>query len=148
MLKMTRRLFASFALLACALATLPGAITYATATKTARLQAVCTAIDAGAAAGTLQIATSTAFTTVVATITLNDPACTVSGTTATFQGFPKSDTAADNNGTAANFRVLDSNAVEIFRGTVGTSGTDMIIDNATIVQNQTVTVNSITIAHN
>lgn len=122
-------------------------VTYSTATKSARMTAVVNQIDAGAAAGVLQIGT-TGMATVLAEITLNDPCGTVTNGVLTFSGFPKSDTSANATGTAAAARIRDSNGVDIITTlTVGTSATDIILDNTSINTGQTVTINSATITH-
>ncbi len=124
------------------------AVTYTTAVKNARLDAVTTKIDAGAGAGKLEIGT-TGMATVLATITLNDPsAASASGGVLTLSGFPKSDTSADATGTAAAARIRDSDNTDIITGlTVGTSGTDIVLDSTSITAGQTVTINSATITH-
>jgi len=54
--------------------------------------------------------------------------------------------AASGAGTAAHFRIFDNAATTChIQGTVGTSGTDMIVDNASIAVSQTVTVNTFTL---
>ena len=54
--------------------------------------------------------------------------------------------AASGTGTAAHFRIKDSGATTChIQGTVGTSGTDMIIDNTSINSGQTVTVSTFTL---
>jgi hypothetical protein len=121
-------------------------VIYTTAVKNARMTAVRDQIDAGAAAGTLQIGT-TGMATVLATITLNDPSGTVASGVLTFSGFSKS-TTASATGTAAAARIRDSNAVDIVTGlTVGTSGSDINLDNTSINSGQTVTITSATITH-
>lgn len=124
------------------------AVTYTTAVKNARLDAVTAQIDAGAGAGVLQIGT-TGMGTVLAEITLNDPsASAASGGVLTFSGFPKSDTSANATGTAAAARIRDSNGTDIITGlTVGTSGSDINLDSTSITSGQTVTITSATITH-
>jgi hypothetical protein len=123
------------------------AVIYSTATKTARMNAVVTQIDAGAGAGVLQIGT-TGMATVLAEFTLNDPCGTVSGAVLTFSGFPKSDTSANATGTAAAARIRDSNATDVVTGlTVGLSGSDINLDSLSITTGQTVTLNSATLTH-
>lgn len=123
------------------------AVTYSAATKTARMAAVRDAIDGGAGAGKLEIGTA-GMGTVLATITLADPCGTVSGSVLTFSGMPRSDTSADATGTAAAARIRDSNNNDIITGlTVGTSGTDIVLDSTSITAGQTVTINSATITH-
>lgn len=123
------------------------AVNYASALKDTRMTAVRDAIDAGAGAGYLEIC-SAAYASVLATITLADPSGTISGGVLTFSGMPKSDTSADNTGTAAIARIKDSNGNVIVSGlTVGTSGTDIVISSTSIVAGDTVTLNSATITH-
>jgi hypothetical protein len=122
------------------------AVTYSTATKTARMTAVLNQIDGGTGAGKIKIRDS--GNAVLVTIILSDPSATVSGDTLTFSGFPKSDTSADATGTAANAIITDSSDVTIISGlTVGTSASDVILDSVSITAGQTVTLNSATIQH-
>jgi hypothetical protein len=122
-------------------------VIYSNTAKTNRMTAVRDTIDAGAGAGVLQIGT-TGMATVLAEITLNDPCGTVSGAVLTLSGFPKSDTSANATGTAAAARIRDSNANDVITGlTVGTSGTDIVLDNTSINSDQTVTINSASITH-
>jgi len=122
------------------------ALNYATALKTTRLNSVVTAVDAGSGAGTIEICT-TAYGTVLATITLSDPCGTVTTDVLTFSGFPKNATAAAT-GTAALARIKDSNGTVVAQGlTIGTSGTDVILTSTSITSGITVTLNSATITH-
>lgn len=124
------------------------AITYATSLKQARMQAVIDAVDAGAGAGTLEIGT-TGMASVLATFTLADPSGTASGATLTWDFDPDiSDTSADNTGTAAEARIKDSDSNVVVSGlTVGTSGTDIILDSTSITTGQTVTITAGTFTH-
>ena len=121
------------------------AVTYTTAVKNARLDAVVTAIGS---TGVLEIGTS-AMGTILASITLNSTAGTSSGGVLTFSGFPKSDTSADNTGTAAAARIRTATGgTDIITGlTVGTSGSDINLDSLSITSGQTVTITSATITH-
>jgi hypothetical protein len=121
------------------------AIVYSTAVKDARLGAVVTQIGT---TGVLEIGT-TGMATVLATITLGNPAGTTTGGVLTFSGFPRSDTSADNTGTAAAARIRTaSGGTDVITGlTVGTSGADIILDSANITAGQTITINSATITH-
>lgn len=98
------------------------AITLATATRTAVCDAIVDLADAGAGAATIQIAT-TAFASILATITCSDPAYgAASNGVAALAGTPLQDTSADNSGTAAVWRLRDSNSNVVFDGPVATSG--------------------------
>lgn len=126
------------------------AVTYSTAVKTARMTAVRDQIDAGGAAGKLEIGT-TAMASVLATITLGYSGAstgTVSGSVLTLAGFPRSDAAADATGTAAAARIRTSANADVITGlTVGLSGSDINLDSLSITAGQNVTVNSATITH-
>ena len=122
------------------------AVTYTTAVKNARLDAVTTAIGT---TGVLEIGT-TGMASVLATIALGNPAAAAaSGGVLTFSGFPRSDTSADASGTAAAARIRTaSGGTDIVTGlTVGTTGSDINLDSVSITAGQTVTINSATITH-
>lgn len=121
------------------------AVTYTTAVKNARLEAVVTQIGT---TGVLEIGT-TGMATVLATIALGNPAGTVASGVLTFSGFPRSDTAADASGTAAAARIRTATGgTDIITGlTVGLSASDIILDSVSITAGQTVTINSATITH-
>lgn len=126
------------------------AVTYNTATKTDRMQAVVDNIDAGAGPGTLEIGTA-AMALVLATFTLADPCGTVSGAVLTLDFDPDiSDTSADDTGTAAAAQIKDSDGTVIISGlTVGlvSSGENVELDNLSISVGQTVTLTTGTLTH-
>lgn len=125
------------------------AVTYSTAAKNARLDAVRDLIDAGAGPGVLQIGTA-GMGTVLAEFTLADPSApNAAAGVLTFDFDPDiSDTSANADGTAAAARIRDSNGVDIITGlTVGTSGADIILDSVSITTGQTVTLNTATLTH-
>ncbi len=123
------------------------AVTYTTAAKTARMQAVINQIDAGVSPGKLKIRDS--GNVVLATLTLADPCGTVAAGVLTFDFDPDiSDTSADASGTAANAIITDSADTTIISGlTVGISGTDIVLDPVSITAGQTVTITAGTITH-
>jgi hypothetical protein len=126
------------------------AVTYSTAVKTARMTAVRDQIDAGGAAGKLEIC-SAAYASILATIPLGYSGAstgTVSGLVLTLAGFPRSDTSADNTGTAAIARIRTSANADVITGlTVGLSASDINLDSLSITAGQTVTINSAAITH-
>ena len=67
----------------------------------------------------------------------------------TIFGTAKSDTSADNTGTAAAARIRTAPAgTDIITGlTVGTSASDINLDSVSITAGQTVTINSATVTH-
>lgn len=123
-------------------------VIYAAALRTTRMNAVVSAIDAGASFGKMKIRDS--GNTVLATLILEDPCGSVSGDVLTFDFAPDiSDTSADASGTAANAIITDSDDNIIISGlTVGTSGTNVILDSVSITAGQTVTITAGTITHN
>lgn len=123
------------------------AVTYTNAVKIARMAAVVS--QAGTTA-VLEIC-SAAYASVLATIALNNPiagAATGAGVL-TLSGFPKSDSSADNTGTAAVARVRTATGgTDIITGlTVGLSASDVNLDSLSITAGQTVTINSAVFTH-
>lgn len=120
------------------------ALQFSTSVRNAMLDAIETATGTTAV---LKIRTGAAPTncgtadsgTVLATITLaSDWAAAASGGTKALSGLPVSDTSADNSGTAAHFRLYASDGTTCHgQGTVGTSGTDMIVDSVSFTAGQT-----------
>lgn len=102
------------------------AVTYAVATKTERMLGVRTAIDAGGAAGKIELGTA-AMALVLATVALGFSGATTGTVTTgvlTLAGFPRSDSAADATGKATVARVRTSaNADVITTLTVGLNST-------------------------
>ena len=119
------------------------AVNYTTAVKNARLEAVVSQIGSG---GKLEIGTA-GMAEVLATFTLESTAGTASGGVLTFSGFPKQD-GADASGTAAAARIRKSDDTDIVTGlTVGTSASDIILDNTNIATTQVVIIQSAAITH-
>ena len=113
---------------------------YNAATKTARMTAVRDQIDSGSGPGTLHIQTSGDVDLVV--VPYDDPCGTVSGDVLTFSGLPNT-AAAIATGTAAKAVVKNSTGTVIISGwTVGTSGTDVIIDSMSITTGQVISLNA------
>ena len=104
------------------------------------------AIDAGPAAGKVNIYTA-AYALLLVSITLADPASSVTGAVLTLLGMPKSGTGV-GAGNAAIARILDSTDTMVAEDlTVGTVGTNIIIDNVNIAVSQTVNLTAGTITH-
>lgn len=123
------------------------AVVYATTLKTTRLNAVITAIDAGSGAGKLKIYTS-GGSTLLATLTLADPCGSASTDTLTFDFDPDISATAAATGTAAEATLTDSDDNVVVSGlTVGTSGTNIVLDSVSITSGQTVTIATGTITH-
>lgn len=101
-------------------------VTYSAAVKTARMTAVRDQIDAGGAAGRLELC-SAAYAAVLATILLGYSGAstgTVAGSVLTLAGFPRSDSSADAGGKPVLARVRTSGGADVITGlTVGLSAT-------------------------
>lgn len=123
------------------------AVIYASGLRTTRMDAVKTAIDAGAGAGKIKIYTSGGGT-LLAVLTLSDPCGTVSGDTLTFSTIT-ADSSADNTGTAAEAKITTSADADVVTGlTVGTSGANINLNTTSIVSGATVSMSSGTLTHN
>lgn len=117
------------------------ALTLSTKARNASVDARTALLDEGAAAGKLVIRAST---TVLATVTLNDPAFGAAAAgSATAAGLPKTvqGTAA---GAADNYQATDSDDEVMWSGTVSASGGggDLQLDNVNIAVGQDVTITS------
>ena len=119
-------------------------VTYTTAVKTARMNAVVTAAGTTAV---LEIGT-TGMASILATIALANPIGTVTNGVLTLT-MPRSDTSADASGTAAAARIrTTTGGTDIITGlTVGLSAADIVLDSLSITAGQTVTINSASITH-
>lgn len=122
------------------------AVDYRTTLKTTRMTAVRDDIDSGAGAGYIEIC-SASYASVLATITLSDPCGSVVTDTLTLT-MPKSDTSADNTGTAAVARIKESGGTTVVNNlTVGTSGANINLNSLSITSGGTVTLTSGTLVH-
>lgn len=131
------------------------AVTYANNVAAGRLQVVAdltnsktlAAATGAGSTGLLVIGTSglSGATGVLASIVLPNPCATVSNKVLTLAGVPLS-IAASASGTAALAEIRNNAGTVIASGlTVGTSGTDIILNTTTITASQTVTVTAGTI---
>lgn len=124
------------------------AVTYSTAVKTARMEAVVAAIGTS---GKLVFMTSA--DAVVCTFTLAATAGTVTAGVLTFSDANGGtagilNTTGSANGVVAKAKITTSADVNIITGfTVGTSSADFIIDNTNVAVGQSVTVTSASITH-
>lgn len=121
-------------------------VSYNSNLKSARMNAVIAAIDAQSSPGYIEIGTA-GMGAVLATITFQKPSFSQSGGVITGLGVPIS-ASASATGNAANADIKDGSGVIVVSGlTVGTTGTDVIINNVAITASQTVTLTSATITH-
>lgn len=126
------------------------AVQLSTAVRNARLDAIETTISTSP---TLEIRTGAVPAncaaadsgTVLATLTLpSDWMAAASGGAKALSGTWQ-DTSADATGTAAHFRIKQGATCHI-QGTVGTTGTDMIVDSVSFTAGQQFTVTAFTLS--
>lgn len=117
------------------------AVTHTTAVRNTLADAVVDLIDGGAGAGFLEFQTSGDVE--VATLTFSDPAFGASsGGTATANSI--TDDSSATGGTTDRFDVEDSNNLDVFFGSVATSGADINLSSVAIGAGDTVSVTSLT----
>lgn len=125
-------------------------VVYSQTLKNTRMASVRTAIDFGTDAATIQIANSNGFgsaSDILVTITFADPASSVTSDVLTFSSLPVSANASFT-GTATQARIRDSQGTVVVSGlTVGTSGTNIILNTTSIEAGQLVRLDSGTITH-
>lgn len=120
------------------------AVTYSASAKNARMDAVLTEIGNAAK---IVIGTTGMGTTLV-TLTCPTPSGTVATDTLTLDMDPDLSNTAVATGTAAAAKITTSADVDVVTGlTVGTSGTDIVLDSVSITSGQTVTLATGTIQH-
>jgi hypothetical protein len=121
------------------------------AARNAMVNALTTLLDAGAGAATIKIYTGTqpagpgtavGAQVLLGTLTCSDPAFPTGSNGVATASAITADSSADATGTATWFRALDSNAVAIIDGSVGTSAADLILDSVSIVAGGTISVTS------
>jgi hypothetical protein len=118
-------------------------LTYSTTLKTTRMTDIVTAIGSG---GKLELGTA-GMASILATISLESTAGTVSGGVLTFSSFPKTATFG-NSGTLAVARIRTSANVDVVTGlTVGLSGSHINVDTLDATSGQDVELTSFTLTH-
>ncbi|WP_182377900.1 hypothetical protein [Nocardioides sp. WS12] len=118
----------------------------AVAVREDMMDALELAIDGGSGGATLEIrsgtqpadADTTATGTLLATLTLNDPGGVQATGVITIDVSPAITATAVATATATWARLKDSAGATVLDGSVGTSGTDFIIDSTSITSGQTV----------
>lgn len=132
------------------------AVTYIQSLSHTRLTAVSTAIDAGAGPGKLKVYAGSVpanadaalgGATLLGTLTFSDPSFGAPSSKVMTANAITQDSAADATGTATFWRATDSSDNVVAQGTAGTSGTDLILNTASIVAGGPIVVSSLTITH-
>ena len=119
------------------------AVTLTTAARNAACNAIVDLVDAGSGAGTL-VFYAADTTTEVATLTFSDPAFGNASTGVATASAITSDTSA-TGGTTTVAKLLDSDATEVLRCSVGTSGADINLSNNVIAASETVAITALTV---
>jgi hypothetical protein len=120
------------------------AFSYGQALADLRMTDIITKLDAQSGFAVLDIGT-TAFGTILVSITLQKPSFSEASETITMLGVPLSGVAG-NTGTAAVARLKDSaGTVWVNNLVVGTSAADLILNSLSITSGQTVTITAGTI---
>lgn len=84
--------------------------------------------------------------TVLATLTLPSDWMAAASAGAKAKSGTWQDTSADATGTAAHFRIYSSNGTTAhLQGSVGTSGTDIVVDSASFTAGQSFTISTFTL---
>lgn len=126
-----------------------------TAARNAACDAIVDLVDGGAGAGYIEIRTGAPPAncaaadsgTLLATLPMSDPAFGAAVAGVATAAAITSDTNADNSGTAAHFRIKDSDGTVIAQGTAGEAADtpNLVFDNKTIVAGGTVAISSLTV---
>lgn len=127
------------------------AVRIADTVRNSRVDLIRSTIDAGATGGLLRIYSGSKPAKgaapaglLLAEIVLADPCGTSTGGVLTITT-PRTDTSANNTGTAAFFYLTDSTGAFVCDGDVATSGSDLNVTTTSIVSGQPVEITSLTI---
>ena len=124
------------------------ALTHVSALRNSLADLVVDATDVGStdATGDLQIATSTAFSTILATLLFANPAFGPAAGGIATANIITADPNAANTGVAVAFRIRDRNNAEVVRGTVTATGGggDIQLSSTSITATDTVSITSLT----
>lgn len=128
------------------------AVRIADTVRNSRVDLIRSTIDAGATGGFLRIFAGAKPATkgaapaglLLADILLADPCGTSTGGVLTITT-PRTDTSANNSGTAAFFYLTDSTGAFVCDGDVAVSGSDLNVTTTSIVSGQPVEITSLTV---
>ena len=120
------------------------AVTLPTATRNAACNAIVDLVDAGSGAGTL-VFYAADTTTEVATLTFDATAAFGNASTGVATAAAITSDTSATGGTTTVAKFLDSDATEVLRCTVGTSGADINLSNNVIAASETVAITALTV---
>lgn len=118
-------------------------ITLTTGARNAKVNACVDLIDVGTTDANGDLVIMTSGDVEVATLACTNPAFGAAASGVATANAISSDTSA-TGGTAARHKFQDRNNTEVFRGTTGTSGADLILTSVAIGVGDTVSVSSYT----
>ena len=127
------------------------ALAYNTALRNTMLNTITTDIDKDAGAGALRIydgsrpSTCGTATTLLAELTLTDPAAAGAASGVLTFSSITADSSANATGTATWFRIIDNSGDCVLDGNVSTSGSDLNLNSTSISSGVQVSVSSATI---
>lgn len=127
------------------------ALAFSTTCRNNMLDEIAALVDGGAGAGLLRIYNGTrpasggTATTLLAELTMSDPAFPAAAAAALTANAITDDASANASGTATWFRIVDSNGVFVIDGDVGTAGSDLNMNTVTITALGIVAVDSLVI---
>jgi len=124
-----------------------------TAARNAACNGIVDLVDGGSSNGYIEIRTGSVPATpatadsgtLLATLNMSDPAFGAAATGVATANSITSDTNVDATGTAAHFRIKDSDANVVMQGTVGTSGADINFDDVSFISGGTAAISSLTV---
>ena len=119
------------------------AITHTTALRNTLADAVDTACNSGSTDASADLVIMTSGDVEVATCIMSNPAFGAAATGVITAASITDDTNA-TGGTAALFKIQDRDNTEVFRGAVGTSGSDLNLSSLSIASGDTVSITSFT----
>ena len=120
------------------------AITITTTGRNAACNGLVDAVDVGTSDANGDLVIMTSGDVEVATLALSNPAFGAASSGVATAATITSDTSA-TGGTAALHKIQDRDNVELWRGTVGTSGADLNLSSLTIGAGDTVLISSYTV---
>jgi hypothetical protein len=120
------------------------AVTLTTTTKNAAVNAVVDLLDVGSANSTGDIAFANASNTVLCVNNLLNPAFAAASSGSAAASLPIAQGTVSVAGTIDRALFRDRDNTEVFRCTVGTSGTDIVLSGVVVNINDTIDITSLT----
>lgn len=115
-----------------------------TAARNAAADAIAALVDAGAGAGKLKLGTAS-MSTLLAELTMSATAFAAAVAGVLTANSITQDSSADASGTAVEFILEDSNGNLVISGSVGTSGTDVVMVSNIITATEPVSITAMTL---